>query len=156
MVKNDNVNFNDDNGRPQVMSVNYISGYASDEAMNQGEVSALSTLLVHTLGLPADSADMVAEIMFEDRWSKKRARDAVKYVYKTQKYKTILPSDILSYDKKIYLLTYQEMLNFGTGGSGYMCVYVPGLPRTIQGNMGKDVGWWIRDGTIIPDNWKRR
>lgn len=138
-------------------SVKYLSQYLPDRPMNEKEAVVATEMLIEVLGVQPASADLVAEILIDEEWSIRRLRDAVKHVIKTHKYKIIKPADILSFDKGIEFYSYLEMLDFDTGGRGFFCVKIPGLPNMpLSGEEGLDFGWWIREGTVIPDTWKRR
>lgn len=149
-----------DTGQEGIRSVKYISKYIGDNPLSPAESASAVTMLIHSLGLKQETADLVAEILVEDQWSMRRLRDAVKHVIRTQRYKEIKPSEILSYDKGIEFYSYHEMLDFDTGGSGFFRVQIPGIPN-MKRKMDEiedkqiDAGWWVREGTIIPESWKR-
>jgi len=139
----------------------YYSDYALDKSITPAESVVAVELMIEVLGMKKEAADLVAEILVEDKWSMRKLKDAVKYVVKTYIYKEIRPANILSYDKGIRYYDYKEMLEFDTGCVGFFNVHIPNLPnykQTTDGVTGEmvDGGWWVREGTIIPADWKKR
>jgi len=136
-----------------------ISEYVMDEPFTLEQSSVAVEMLIETFGFKKPLWDFIAEILYEDKWSMRKLKDAIKYVTKTQKYKDVKPSDVLSYDKGIQIYDYREMLEIDESCRSFFNVKIPGLPNWKQtdGETGtmRDGGWWVFNGTIIPETWSR-
>lgn len=141
------------------INVGAFSVYDLEECqpMTREEASLNATMLSEVFNIPEVKAVFIAEILFEERWSNEKLRDAVKHVIKTNIYATgnigIEPAKILSYDKLCKFYTYTEMLEFDTGGTGFKRVRIPGLPNNSPRCNYKEVPWWVQisDTTPFPD-----
>jgi len=135
----------------------YFSEYDIDDPMTTQEIVVAMELILETLNVSENTADLVCEILSEDLWSMRKLRDAIKYVVKTHRYKEVKPANILSYDKEIPFYSYNEMLELGS--YGFCCVIIPGLPNmkrktdSIKGEI-IDVGWYVRSNKYIPESWR--
>ncbi len=87
--------------------------------------------------------------VLQKQWSKRRFQDAIAYAFANNKYATknvgIEPGLILSYDRRIRLYNYEQMINYG---DGLKTIKMPGVQRkkpivNLGDNNNYTNIWWI-------------
>ena len=127
-----------------------------DAPVSKVQAVAEATKIGRLFNMEQMKVDLMAEIFFEDRWTVKKIRDAVKSVLKENIYNTskvgIEPGKILSYDKQIKFYTLAQVLNLNKsmGTAGFKAVPVPGLFRTtnLSGTPKKTNVWFIKESDL--------
>lgn len=122
-----------------------------DELLTPQQAAIEATKMAAIFNIRNDvKVTMMAEIMLEEGWTVKRAKDAVKHVLKSNIYNTaekgLEPGVILEYDKRMKLYTQDEVMeiNDGTGTHGFNLIQIPGMLRSIRD--GVTDWWYVREG----------
>ena len=102
-----------------------------------------------------EKAVLMGQIMRDEEWSVKKARDGLKWVTKHNVYPTIEPGAILSYDHTIKFYLQEEIMDkLGKGTKGHKAIRIP--DRTHIVNNKESNVWYVEEKNIenIPYNWE--
>lgn len=122
-----------------------VSSYCYDKPAKKSEIIGAITVIQREWKMTKFMADQMLRVMIQEGWSVRRVGDAVDHVLKTHIFATanvgIEPGVFLSYDKRVKLYTYGQMLNSNYPQRNYEPVLVVGNPN--YDDKGKEVPWWI-------------
>lgn len=91
-------------------TLHHMSLYRYDQPASKDEIKAATRLLAQNYCQQADGFwKLLIDTLLEERYTRRRLNDAVKHLFRYHPYARICLVDILSYDKYLHVLTYQEI-----------------------------------------------
>ena len=126
-----------------------IDKYIFDKQVSMVDATAQAIKIAEEFHISELKTDFMAEIFFEEKWSVRKIRDALKYVIKRNIYNTsksgIEPGKILSFNKQIKFYSQEQVMqiNEGSGTGGFVLINIPGWYR--YSSYGEIDNWWIRE-----------
>lgn len=97
-----------------------ISLYSDNIVSDQTIITGIAKLKVAFPKMSDDFFNLLVEMIIEEQMTEKQLIDSVKHVLKNFQYKELTIANILSYDKKVKLYTYNEVCELVTQGKAEM------------------------------------
>jgi len=116
--------------------LNEISVFTGETATSEETKSEIRKLAAAFPDITNDFIILLAERITENKFTKERVRQAVNHVIDTNPYKRPSIADIISFDKKIKLLTWEQVAEKCSPGNSafdnHVRIMIEGQPRYYE------------------------